>query len=191
MLPAMSTKADTSRGQRLRMALKAHRLSQGWISDQLGISKQAMADIVNGRVPGNKHMTAIAKLLNVPEPWLREGGDLPAQLAQSLGVTTSVVESDPTAITTYMINMLGDRGGSERTEDGGHLPAAIFATVRGALLVLRAERVAFGRSTRDVDQALRVLWQRQMTYPWSDAALQELTTQRTSDLGTDAEPADA
>lgn len=191
MLPAMSTEADTSRGQRLRMALKAHHLSQGWISDQLGISKQAMADIVNGRVPGNKHMSAIAKLLNVPEPWLREGGDLPAQLAQSIGATTSVLESQSPSSTPYLMSMLGVGHGGERAEEVAHLPAAVFATVRGALLVLRAERVAFGRGTRDVDQALRVLWQRQMTYPWSDAILQELTVQRTSDLGADAEPADA
>lgn len=62
----------------------------------------------------------------------------------------------------------------------------VFATVRGALQVVLAERQAFKKPTDDVDHALSVLWQRQLSHAWDGPEHAELERQRAHDLGLTA-----
>lgn len=66
------------------------------------------------------------------------------------------------------------------------LDPEVFATVRGALQVVLAERQAFQKPTDDVDHALSILWQRQFSRAWDGPEHATLEGQRAQDLGTAA-----
>ena len=68
------------------------------------------------------------------------------------------------------------------------LPPKIFSVVRGALKVLLAERQAFDRPTREIDAALRLLWERQFTQHLNPGTRAALERQRRDDLERDQEP---
>lgn len=67
------------------------------------------------------------------------------------------------------------------------LPMSVFRSVRGALKVVLAERSAFNRPHAEITQALTVLWERQMTYPWNDEVKTLLEKERTADLPSQRE----
>lgn len=82
-----------NRGQRVAAAISSSPHSQADVARHLGISRQALTDIVKGRAPGEKHLGPIAALTAVPESWLRDGGDPPRQVAESC--SSSVLPSTP------------------------------------------------------------------------------------------------
>jgi len=262
----MVSRMRTTRGTRLTLAIQASPHTQAYLAEQLGISKQAMGDLVHGRSPGHRHLPALAALLDVPEAWLREGGDLPPKLSTAEGIFTAPTAeinfflttmrdaflvlremrsahpdkytaamaslrspmrlavnrmalpgplplADQEFISVYEIARIRLNAGEKQLFVEGleqartyfsrqrrllkissgtispygrvdqSLPLDVFHTIRGALRVVKSERDAFARSSKDVDNALKVLWERQLTGPWGPELMEQLTCQKEEDLG--------
>lgn len=256
------------RGHRLQAAILTSSYNQSELAQRLGISRQAISDIVKGRTPGEKHVHLLAELLGVPEDWLRDGGEMPDCLMDKI---ERAKDNMPVAVKKYQEIMLkgrkiwqelkhcnpnkfdelikrlnpgmqllfsidphiqrrtprheediraalsmvdfniepedlaafqeghkylydltdvkdairkADRASSE-SRPVADLPMEQFNIIRGALLVLRAERHAFGRSSQDVDRTLAVMWRRQLAGSWPMQTLRRLREQRIEDLGPD------
>ncbi|MFZ7283091.1 XRE family transcriptional regulator [Avibacterium avium] len=60
-------------GDRLRIELSKKRLSQQWLAEQVGISQQAIAKIINGQTLNPKNILEIATALDVDPNWLKTG----------------------------------------------------------------------------------------------------------------------
>lgn len=80
-LPAMPIPAS-GLDNRIRLALQSSDsvYSQRALADKLGISRQAINDIIAGRKPGLKHLKRIAEILEVDEHWLINGGTMPVAM---------------------------------------------------------------------------------------------------------------
>lgn len=263
------TSADyLSRGHRLQAAILTSGYNQSELAQRLGISRQALSDIVKGRAPGEKHVHLLAELLGVPEEWLRDGGEIPdcimdrlerakdnmpvavkifqeillkgrtlwhelkhrtpnkfdeliKQLEPGMQHLLSVDPCIPRRVPRheediraafsmvdyniepenlaafqeghkYLYGLTDvkdairkvDRASSE-SRPATDLPMEQFNIIRGALLVLRAERHAFGRSSQDIDRTLALMWRRQLAGAWPMQTLRRLREQRVEDLGPD------
>ena len=64
----MQTLAD-----RIRIELSKKRLSQQWLAEQVGVSQQAIAKVVNGDTKSPKNIVEIATALGVDVNWLKTG----------------------------------------------------------------------------------------------------------------------
>lgn len=64
----MQTLAD-----RIRIELSKKRLSQQWLAEQVGVSQQAIAKVVNGDTKSPKNIVEIATALSVDVNWLKTG----------------------------------------------------------------------------------------------------------------------
>lgn len=62
-------------GERLKIALKSSGYSQSKITEELNLSKNAITNYVNGRLPKADILYDIAKSLNVSMEWLLTGTD--------------------------------------------------------------------------------------------------------------------
>ena len=68
----MKTLAD-----RVRVELSKKRVSQQWLAEQVGVSQQAIAKVVNGETKSPKKILEIATALNVDPHWLKTGEGYP------------------------------------------------------------------------------------------------------------------
>lgn len=68
----MKTLAD-----RVRVELSKKRVSQQWLAEQVGVSQQAIAKVVNGETRSPKNILEIANALGVNAHWLKTGEGLP------------------------------------------------------------------------------------------------------------------
>ncbi len=260
-------KSYADRGERLQAAINATSFTQASLAERLGISRQALNDLVTGRAPGARHLATLAKILDVPEGWLRDGGALPDDLREKIGggyhlapspAATEAIdrmreamdhwqrlkEHDPKGFQALLdqvpedlrngvaghtwrawilgspesvlaaLRLVGvipadaqafnqglaqahaaieemnhklERRDPSKDADNHSLPLEHFATVRASLLVVWAERKAFGRSPRDIERTLEVLWRRQLKAPWPPETLRRLRADREEDLGPDLE----
>lgn len=64
----MKTLAD-----RVRVELSKKRVSQQWLAEQVGVSQQAIAKVVNGETKSPKNILEIATALGVDPHWLKTG----------------------------------------------------------------------------------------------------------------------
>lgn len=82
----MQTLAD-----RIRIELSKKRLSQQWLAEQVGVSQQAIAKVVNGDTKSPKNIVEIATALGVDVNWLKTGEGEPN--AQG-SIISSLVSTD-------------------------------------------------------------------------------------------------
>lgn len=82
----MQTLAD-----RIRIELSKKRLSQQWLAEQVGVSQQAIAKVVNGDTKSPKNIVEIATALGVDVNWLKTGEGEP--IAQG-SLISSLVSTD-------------------------------------------------------------------------------------------------
>lgn len=82
----MQTLAD-----RIRIELSKKRLSQQWLAEQVGVSQQAIAKVVNGDTKSPKNIVEIATALGVDVNWLKTGEGEP--IAQG-SIISSLVSTD-------------------------------------------------------------------------------------------------
>lgn len=68
----MKTLAD-----RVRVELSKKRVSQQWLAEQVGVSQQAIAKVVNGETKSPKNILEIAGALGVDVHWLKTGKGSP------------------------------------------------------------------------------------------------------------------
>ena len=68
----MKTLAD-----RVRVELSKKRVSQQWLAEQVGVSQQAIAKVVNGETKSPKNILEIASALGVDVHWLKTGEGKP------------------------------------------------------------------------------------------------------------------
>ena len=73
------------------LALRRQGWSKSKLGRALGISQASISQLTNGKYPGAHHLPRIAKLLDVPEEWLRTGYPEPPWVP-SLIISTGSVE---------------------------------------------------------------------------------------------------
>lgn len=92
----MKTLAD-----RVRVELSKKRVSQQWLAEQVGVSQQAIAKVVNGETKSPKNILEIATALNVDPHWLKTGeGDPDSDFVRVVNL------HDPAAANTVRVEIL-------------------------------------------------------------------------------------
>lgn len=86
-------------GDRLRIELSKKRLSQQWLAEQVGVSQQAIAKIINGDTRNPKNIVEIASALDVDVNWLKTGKG-------NKDITNPPYVSEPDESHLFRINLL-------------------------------------------------------------------------------------
>lgn len=92
----MKTLAD-----RVRVELSKKRVSQQWLAEQVGVSQQAIAKVVNGETKSPKNILEIATALGVDPHWLKTGeGEPDSDFVRVVNL------HDPAAANTVRVEIL-------------------------------------------------------------------------------------
>lgn len=102
-------------GERLRIALKASGYTQYKITKELNLSKNAITNYVNGRVPKAEILYSIAKMLNVSMEWLLTGSESKVNNVE-VSCNKNLIEPYQNSIPKIHIETLGHRISKLRTD---------------------------------------------------------------------------
>lgn len=145
--------------QRIVLALRRQGWSKSKLGRALGISQASISQLTNGKYPGTHHFPRIAKVLDVPEEWLRTGYPEPPWVA------SLILNSEDIEIT---------KAPGKRTKRGKSSVPRETAKTAQNVQVLRRLRLA----ERERDELRERVRRLEATAAWQADQLREIQDRR-------------